>query len=228
MKIVSLMSLAAVVLSGSAALAQSAPKTANLIPRLNAASAKFTNVQASFHKDLYEALIKQTTPQDGMIYVDRQHGAVRMGLKTTGQDARTVLYQNGSLKVYNPGVNCFNTVGAGSQTKVESALTLGFGGSGTDLEKNWIINDLGQETLTVDHRQQQVEKLDLVPRDAGVKATFTHVTVWIDPDQAISYKQESFSPTGDTQTATYSNLKTKSKVDTKSFEIPKKAVACGK
>ena len=35
---------------------------------------------------------------------------------------------------------------------------------------------------------------------------FTHITIWIDPARAISLKQIFFQESGDTRTATYSNI----------------------
>ena len=99
--------------------------------------------------------------------------ATQMGLKTTGPGARTVEYKSGTVRVFNPATDCYDTV---TRPGVETYLTLGFGGSGKDLAKAWEITDLGPETLD----NTKVEKLDLLPRDPGVKANITKMTLWID------------------------------------------------
>lgn len=199
------------------------------LAKLDDASAHFTSAQASFHKDLYNALVKETTPQDGTIYFIRnKSGATQMGAKIVGAGARTVEYKNGTLRDYNPGIKCFDTVAAsGNKARTESFLTLGFGGSGRDLARVWVIEDLGPDTLIEDGKNVKVEKLDLVPKEQSVGSMVTHVTLWLDLERGVSLKEIFFSPSGDTQTALYSKIHlNEKKVDLKAFEI--KGSPCGK
>ncbi len=64
-----------------------------------------------------------------------------------------------------------------------------------------------------------VEKLDLVSKDAELKKNFTHITIWVDPVQDVSLKQEIFFPSGDTRTETYMNIRFNGKVDMTGFGI---------
>ena len=73
----------------------------------------------------------------------------------------------------------------------------------------------GASTVTVD-------KLDLIPKDPGVKSSFTHVVIWIDPARGVSLKQEYTTPESDKRTVTYSHLRYNAKVDTKKYALPKK------
>jgi outer membrane lipoprotein-sorting protein len=98
---------------------------------------------------------------------------------------------------------------------VESFLTLGFGGSGTALEKQWTITSQGTETID----GVQTAKLDLVPKQESVKNTFTHAVIWVDPARGVSLKQQFFTPSGDQRINLYTNIKLNGKVDTKPFEI---------
>jgi outer membrane lipoprotein-sorting protein len=191
------------------------------LTKLNAASEKFQSAQANVHRENYVALIHdvdETT--DGIVYVIRaQDGKSQFGLKTSGQHARTVDYKNGTLRAFNPATNCYNTVAAKG---VDTYLTLGFGASGTDLDKAWNITDQGPETID----NIQTEKLDLVPKDPNVQANIKHVTIWVDPARDVSLKQIFFFPNGDRSTATYTNIRLNQKIDTKPFEF--KAKECGK
>lgn len=208
--------------------AQQKPELAATLARIDAASQKFISAQADVEKDLYNALIKETDKQNGRAYFLRDHkgGATQMGLmaygpggKVEGPGARLVEYKNGTLRDYNPSLKCFDSVRSG---KIETFLTIGFGGSGQDLNKAWAITDLGPDTIA----GVKAEKLDLVPRDAGVKSNVLHVTLWLDLDRDVSLQQVFYSPTGDTQTARYTNIRLNGKVDLKPFEI--KGNACGK
>jgi hypothetical protein len=204
------------------------PPTAAMLARLDAASARFTNFQANVERDDYTRLVREHDKSSGITYTVRNKSGSEVGIKIIGKGARTVLYNNGVAKDYNAGLNCYNTYSAAkSKGTFDTLLTLAFGTSGKDLAAAWTITDQGVETLTVDGKPTQVEKLDLVPRDPGLKNNISHILLWTDLDRAISPKLIIYSPSGDTDTATYSNIRlNEKKVDTKPFEI--KGKACSK
>ena len=189
------------------------------LDKLDQASARFTSVQADFHKVSYNHFLKsEDNQQDGRIYFTREHGATQMGLITTGPQGRTVEFKSGTLRVFNPGLGCFDTV---TKPGIETYLTLGFGGSGKELAKAWNITDLGPETLD----GTKVEKLELVAKDPAVRANYKKVTLWIDLARGISLKQVLLNPSNDIQTATYTHTRLNEKVDTKPFTF--KGKPCG-
>ena len=53
----------------------------------------------------------------------------------------------------------------------------------------------------------QTAKLDLVAKDESTRNTVKHITIWVDPVQDVSLKQQIFMPDGNIQTATYTNLR---------------------
>ena len=65
----------------------------------------------------------------------------------------------------------------------------------------------------------QTAKLDLVSKDPGVRANFSHVTIWVDPTRAVSLKQILYEPSGDTRTAYYKNIEYNKKVSSSVFKI---------
>ena len=207
--------LVGVVLVGSGVAEAQQARLPETLKKLDAASAQFTSVSADFHKDLYTKLIHETEGQDGLLFVVHTgKSGVEAGLKITGPTgARTLLYEKGIGKDDTPG-RCYNTV-ANKQGAIESALTLGFGGSGTDLAKHWDIKDDGPETV----KGGEAEKLELTPRDQAVKDTYTRIDLWIRLADGIALEQKSYAVSGDTQTAYYSNIKVGAKVDKGAFAI---------
>lgn len=207
--------------SGMACAQQPTPQLQALIARLDAASARFTSAQADFEKDLYNAVIKETDKQNGKVYFKREAGNTQFGMILDGANARVAEYRNGTIRDFNPATKCFDSVQA-SPGKIESFLTLGFGGSGRDLAKAWTITDLGPEAVD----KVPTEKLDLAPKDNGVKANLTHVVLWLDVERDVSLKQIFYTTSGDVQTAHYANIRVNQRVDTKPFEF--KGKPCGK
>ncbi len=197
-----------------------APDLNSILARLDAASARFTSAEAHVHRDSYNAFIKEIdNRQDGTTYILREKGATQMGLKTSGDTARTVEYKAGVLRDFNPQTKCFDTV---TKPGIDTYLTLGFGGSGKDLVKAWNVTDLGPDTIA----GTKVEKLELTPKDPAVKANFTKVALWLDLDRDVTLKQIFYAPSNDTSTATYTDIRVNSNVNTKPFEI--KGKPCGK
>jgi outer membrane lipoprotein-sorting protein len=215
-----ILAVAAIALVATAAQAQT-PQVQAILTKLDAASARFTSAQADFEKDLYNAVVKDTDKQEGKVYFKREAGNTQFGMVLQGANARIAEYKNGTIRDYNPATKCYDNYQA-SPGKIESFLTLGFGGSGRDLAKAWTITDLGPEIMD----GVKTEKLDLYPKDDGVKANLTHVVLWIDLDRDVSLKQVFYTTSGDTQTAHYSNIRLNQKVDTKPFEF--KGRPCGK
>jgi outer membrane lipoprotein-sorting protein len=98
-------------------------------------------------------------------------------------------------------------------------MTLGFGGSGTDLAKAWTITDQGSEPISDGMQTVKTEKLDLVSKDPSIRGNFSHITIWVDPARDVSLKQVSYQPSGDTRTVYFTNIRLNQPVDTKPFAI---------
>jgi outer membrane lipoprotein-sorting protein len=209
--------------------AQSAPSRWETVKKqMDAASVKFQSAQAHVDREIFEKLVNDTTTQTGEIYFLRKGGSTQMGAKMSPPTNQTVEFKDGKLRLYSAGTNHleeFATSGP-NQTRFETFLTLGFGGSGSDLEKAWAITDKGSEQMSDGGKSVAVEQLDLVSKDPAVRSNYTHVTIWVDPTRGVSLKQKFFAQSGDTNTATYSNIVLNGKIDTGAFAIKCKG-KCG-
>jgi outer membrane lipoprotein-sorting protein len=211
-------------LSGSLRAQTAAPVSnadlQKVIGELNAAAAKFSSAQAEFTWDQFTAVVQEHETQTGTIYFERKKGVTRMAAylkQDNGKDApKTVIYDRGEVNFYEPTIKQLTTVRAGANRgQFESFLTLGFGGSGTDLEANWKVSLLGTENMD----GVTVAKLDLVPKEQKVLDMFTHVTIWVEPRRGISHKQIFYQPTGDLRTATYKNIRYNTTLAAEVFQL---------
>jgi hypothetical protein len=198
-------------------VAQGSPAhLATVLSQMDTASAKFQSAEADFQWDFYERVTKSTSTQSGTDFFLRQKGATEMGVKMVAPDLKFLSYKDNVLQVFDPKPNTLlriSTTKNGAQ--VESFLTLGFGGSGRDLEKAWTIKDLGTETVD----GVSCAKLDLVSKDPGVQNMFTHVVIWVDLSRDLSLRQEFFTPSEDKRTVLNKNIRYNAKVDKKGYEI---------
>jgi len=193
---------------------------ADVLRQLDASSAKFHSAEADFKKDLFQRVVRETTTQTGSIYFQRTAASTQMGATFNPPDARVVEFKDGRVRLFDPGANHLTQVDAHSNAaQFETFLTLGFGGSGKDLERTWTISDGGSESMSDGDATVKVEKLDLVPKDPNLRNTFTHVTIWVDPTRAVSLKQQFFQPSDDVQTATYTHIRVNQPINAKRYTI---------
>jgi len=192
-----------------------------VLAQMDAGSKTFRSAEASIQKQQFEKIVNDTTTESGTIYFLRSGGSTQVGAKFAPPNEQTLEYKNGVVRLYSAGTNHidqYSTTGA-NQARFETFMTLGFGGSGSDLAKAWTIADQGMEKMSDGGKPVEVEKLDLVSKDASVRGNFTHITIWVDVARDLSLKQEFFTPSGDTQTAIYSNIRLNQPIDLKAFAI---------
>ena len=195
-----------------------------VLSKLDAASKNFKNVQANVQFDQYTKVVNDHDISTGSMFVQRQGSSESMGAAVADagspNSAKVVNYGGGVLQMYTPASKQVDVFKAGAnQAKYESFLTLGFGGSGTDLQAEWTIQDQGPEAIS----GVNCEKLDLVGKDESVRKMFAHVTIWVDLTRDVSLKQIFVQPNGDSRTAVYSNIRLNGKIDMKPYSIDPKA-----
>jgi outer membrane lipoprotein-sorting protein len=216
------------------AVAQASPdRLKTVLAQMDAASAKFQSAQADLRQELFSKVVHDTETQTGQVYFIRKGGSTQMGLrmlppdaKPGDQPAQIVEFKDNKARVFNPGTNQVDefTASGKNQALAQTLMTLGFGGSGSDLAKAWTISDLGPEQMSDGNKTVDVEKLDLKPKDASIANLYSHITIWVDPARDISLKQVSFeasggTTTGDTRTVFYTSIRLNQKVDEGPFAI---------
>jgi outer membrane lipoprotein-sorting protein len=194
--------------------AQSCDAT-KVLSQMDAASAKFQSTQADFKWDVLQSVVNEHDVQSGTIYFERHGDSTSMAAYIKQPGEKTVFYTGGTLTLLQPDLKQETLFSAGSNRgQYESFLTLGFGGSGKDLQGNWTVSCEGMETID----GTQTAKLDLKPKQANVANMFSHVTVWIDPTKSLSLKQIFYEPSGDNRTATYTGIKYNAKIPADMFK----------
>ena len=221
-------------LIAASAGAQSTSNLEVVLHQLDTASANFHSAQADMRRDGYAKVVRETTTQCGVIYFERKGSSLEMGAKVapsptqscagessaTASGSRTLAYKGGELQMFEPALNHLTLLHAGSnQAQYESFLTLGFGGSGRDLAKTWDITDQGTEVLKDGAKSVTTTKLDLVAKDPANRNMFSHITIWVDPSQGVSYKQLFFTPAGDYYTTYFDHVRYNQKINEAAFAI---------
>jgi outer membrane lipoprotein-sorting protein len=212
--------LAALALTPFAGRAQAGGDVNAILRQMDVGAKNFKSAQAEFEWDQSQLVVQATDVQKGSIAFRRQGTDTEMSARIrefNGQpEPKELLYRSGTLQFYQPKIKQVTIFSAGAnRSQYESFLTLGFGGSGTDLDKNWAITYQGDEVID----GVKTAKLDLIPRQANIKQTFSHVTIWVDPARAISLKQQFFEPSGDYRLAVYRNIRYNTPIGNDVFNI---------
>jgi hypothetical protein len=205
---------------GRATAAQAKPdRLKTVLAQMDAGSKTFHSAEASIQKQQFEKIVNDTTTESGTTYFLRSGNSIQMGAKFGPPSEQTVEYKNGVGRLYSAGTNHIDTISASGTNKAraDTFLTLGFGGSGSDLDKAWEITDQGPEKVKDGNTVVEVEKLDLVSKETST--SFTHITIWLDLARDVTLKQVFFQPSGDTNTVIYSNIRLNQPIDLNAFAI---------
>lgn len=205
MKIMKALSAVLILLAVQVVIAQEA-NLQKVLSQMDASSVKFQDVQADIADDNYTAVVQDHQAEKGIIAFRRVGPSMEMALVLDKgqQGERDILYKNGELDFYQPAAKQETVFSAGAnRTEYDSLLATGFGASGKDLAAAWDIALQGMETID----GVQTAKLDLVSKQANVRNNFSHITLWVDPARDISLKVVMLQPSGDSRTATYSNIR---------------------
>jgi outer membrane lipoprotein-sorting protein len=214
---------ALVPMAGCIAHSQAKP---TVLDRLDAASAKFHSTSADVEfDDITTDPVYDKDVQTGQVYYERKGSSFKTGAHFTQHNGKPIIqpsgkpaakvytYTDGILRIFEPALDEVTTVAKAKQW--EKLVMLGFGASGKELADQWTIKDLGPEKMG----GVNTEKLELVAKDPEVRKHLTKVTVWIDPDRAVSLKQVLDFSASNSRVSTYSNIKVNESLPSDAFTI---------
>jgi outer membrane lipoprotein-sorting protein len=212
----------------SAQQAQSGDTAAldTVLKKMDAVAANFRTTQANFEWQTYQKVIDEIIDYEkGVIYYRRASKSVEMmaEVKEAGTspsslkpEPKFVLVSDGKIRMYQPKLDQVQEFDLGkNQSEFESYIVLGFGASGQDLRKNFVLTYLGPETID----KVNTAKLQLIPKSEKVKNTYSQILLWIDLNRGISVQQQLFQPQGDYRLAKYSDIKLNEKISEDDFKL---------
>lgn len=188
----------------------------NLLAQMNIAAKAFKTAQADFEWDQYQRVVDETDVQKGQMYLRRTEKGMDAGLRITSPDPKQVVFKDGKLSFYQPRIDQVTERAAGSnRADVEAFMSLGFGASGSDLEKSYDLKMEGWETVA----GVKTARLDLSPKEAKLKSSLSKIVLWIDPARSLAVQQQFLEPSGDYRLARYSNIRVNSRIPDDAFKL---------
>lgn len=188
-----------------------------VLATMDATAAKFRNVQASFTWTMFNSVINDIAEkQTGTIYLRRNERETQMAADIVTPEKKQVLFSAGKIQLYQPKLDTVDVYDASAhREEFETFLVLGFGSSGSDLQKSFDVKYVGMEKAGgVD-----AEKLELTPKSENVKKQFSQILLWIDPKTGLSVQQKLIQPNADYRLAEYSQIQLNQKISDKVFKL---------
>ena len=175
--------------------ARAADDLDKVIARLDGSAKAFSSAQADI---VWDNIQTQPVPdkdsQTGTaIFARGKDGQMQVAVHIKTDNGKPMekdlSYAGGVGKMYEPAIKQIQVFKVGDKSgELEMFLTLGFGGSGQDLKKNWEITYAGTEQVN----GVPAAKLQLAPRDPALAKTAPKVLLWIDTDKGVALKQQRF------------------------------------
>jgi outer membrane lipoprotein-sorting protein len=189
---------------------------AAVLAKMNQSSKGFKSAQGDFEFQSYQKLTDDTDTQKGRIYFRKTGKGVDAAFDIGGPAPKQVVYKDGILRIYEKKINQVTERNVGkNKSDVEAFLSLGFGASGDELQRDYAVKMDDWEMVD----GAKTAKLDLTPNKEKVRQTYNKIILWIDPDRDVLLKQQFFELSGDYRVAHYTNMKLNEKIPDDVFRL---------
>jgi outer membrane lipoprotein-sorting protein len=190
-------------LMGAASIAggQSRWTVDSALKQLDSQAKSFRSLTANIERTKVTVVVNDKSTESGTIAVRHDD---KMRIEFTQPDPRTILRSGNELYLYNPKIKRVEQYDLGKRRSlVDQFLLLGFGTSGTEMQKGYLVTLLGEEQM--DNRQ--VLKLELTPKSEEVRNQVSKIHIWIDESTWLPAQQQFFETgSGDYLLIRYTNV----------------------
>ena len=189
--IVSAMVAAAVALTVSASAMRTRPQAHGtltldaVLGSLNREAENFHSLTADVERTKVTVVVNVKSTETGTLWV--RGDKMRLDLKEP--DPRTILRAGDTIFVYTPGLKQVEEYNLGKHRElVNEFLLLGFGTSGHELQKGFLITLIGEPVLD----RQKTALLELTPKAGAARNQIARIRLWLDESSWLPVQQEFF------------------------------------
>ena len=181
---------------------ENGPSLQDVIGRLDQTAAKFQSMSAKIDRTKHTAVLNSDDTESGMVYMKKNGARVEGLLDITKPDKKTSVFSGHEVQIYYPNMKEVDVYDAGKNgEQLEQFITLGFGTSGRELEKNYTMRALGSATV----KGEKAVHLELIPKAAEAKKLIKQVDLWIG-DRNFPIQEKILEPSGDYDLWSYSDV----------------------
>jgi outer membrane lipoprotein-sorting protein len=173
----------------------------SVMKQLDAEAKNFRSLSANVEWTKVTLVVNDRSTEAGQIFVRNDD---KMLIEFTQPDMRSILRNGDKIYIYRPRIKRVEEYDLGEHRGlVEQFRLLGFGTSGGDLKKGYLVTLLGEPTLD----RKKVLLLELTPKSEKVRSQFSKIHLWVDPGTWLPVQQKLFETgSGDYLEIHYTNV----------------------
>ena len=208
----------AVALGFSGPISAAPPDLATVLTEMDTAAAAWKGMRARLEWVRYMALVDDRSVESGKIAVRRAaDGSASMLISFEEPNVYFLSVKAAKVEIYKPKIKTVEEYDVSdSKNKMENALLLGFGTSGSYLDQHYDIEMVGAGTVN----DQPVVQLDLQPKDPQAELHNQRIEMWISTEiwQPVQQKIHDLSP-GDYRLFSYSEIALNPSLTAEDFKL---------
>lgn len=183
------------------------------LKQLDNEARSFHSLTADMERTKVTVVVNDKSTESGKIFVRRDE---KMRIEITSPNPKTILRSGNDLFLYNPKIKQVEEYDLGKhRALVDQFLLLGFGTSGDDLQKGYLVTLIGEEELD----RHQVLKLELTPKLDDARKQVSKIHIWIDESTWLPDQQQVFETgSGDYFLIRYTNVVRNPKLSDNEFK----------
>ncbi len=157
-----------------------------VLKQLDAGAKEFRSLTADIERTKVTVVVNDRSTETGQILVRSDN---KMRIELSQPSPRTILRDGDELYVFNPKIKRVEQYDLGKhRSLVDQFLLLGFGTSGSELTKSYLVTLLDEEQLD----KQKVILLELTPKSDDVRKQISKIHLWINEATWLPAQQKFF------------------------------------
>lgn len=183
-----------------------------ILKQLDNSAGTFHSLSANVERTTVTVVVNDRSTETGTLLV----GGDKMLLQMTAPDSRTILRNGDNFYIYTPGLRRVEEYNLGKNRDLaDEFLVLGFGTSGTALQKSFQVKYVGEDKVG----DKNDAELELTPRSADVLKQFSKIQIWLDETTWMAEQQQfTENGSGDYLTVRYTKMVRNPKINESQFK----------
>jgi outer membrane lipoprotein-sorting protein len=172
----------------------------DVLAKLDQSAPKFNSMTANLSRLTYTKVIDDKSIEEGKISLKKAGPRdIMVVIDFVKPDTRTVAFRGRKAEILYPKLKTVQEIDLGKRTDlIDQFLLVGFGTSGQELQSNYSVKYVGEETVA----DQKAHRLQLTPK----KEKFQALELWISDSGGYPVQQKFVQSSGDYHVFTYRDV----------------------
>jgi outer membrane lipoprotein-sorting protein len=175
----------------------------DILKRWDLAAKDFTAFTADLKQTQYTKVVNKSEVMSAVVRLKRTDKGVFGIVRYTGEDPHTIHFAGSQVEIYYPKANQLDIYDAKKYSDlIRDVLMLGFGTSGSDVKKTYVVKDGGPEMAG----SRRTTRIDLVPKNKQFQDYAEKIEVWVPEGESNPIQVKATQPSGNYNIYVYSKV----------------------